>query len=209
MENIQQLIKEVREKKGMTQKQLAEASHIQQHTLSQYETGKRQLSMVMFEALMGVMGFKINIQLEEITMENSEMKLKSALVAQELFQAWGSVEERLPEYKVEHTGGGVFIASKNFSTRDGRVVGVWLSKEVVFLYKKLEEVEEDGEVYSEVVEDTFIKVDEYTDELLEHGGEVEVVLASYGENGVEEKEIMRTYLEQDDIDEILEAVAKL
>lgn len=205
MENIQQLIKEIRVEKGMTQKQLAEASHIEQHTLSQYETGKRQLSMVMFEALMGVMGYKINIQLEEIKMENSELKLKSALMAQNFFQQWEEMEQRLPEYDVAHTGGGIYVASKDFTLKDGQVAGVWISDECVVMRKKLKQIEEEGELFYVTNAEGFVTVKEYR-ELGEHyeeqDGEDEVFFEF-------DDEKLKVYLNQTDIDEILQASTKL
>ena len=45
------IIAELRKKKGLTQKQLADYLHIRQNTYSQYETGQRQLPLDVLIAL--------------------------------------------------------------------------------------------------------------------------------------------------------------
>lgn len=80
MEKYINNIKRVRRLKGLTQKQLAEALHVEHTTVSNYENGKRKVDIEMYAKIAHVLGVKvkdlidIEIEVEEIGVPSNDIR---------------------------------------------------------------------------------------------------------------------------------------
>lgn len=127
---LQNEIRRLRKAKGMTQKELADKLHIMQHALSQYETGKRTVSLEMFENILQALDVRIEFKIPDQSM-------KMQVMASLFFEDWNSMEERFPDWEVFHSGGGIWILQKDFVTKQGEQVMVSVADTGAMLYKKL------------------------------------------------------------------------
>lgn len=127
---LQKEIRRLRIAKGWTQEQLAEKVHITRHALNQYERGKRSVTLDMYENILKALEVSIKYQVPDI---NMHIKALSSY----FFETWQTLEEKFPEWKVDHTGGHVFILRKDIITKDGRPVQISVADTGAILHKKL------------------------------------------------------------------------
>lgn len=192
-------IKRLREEKGMTQKELAKLLHIEQHSLSQYETGKRRISLEMFEEIINALGMDMHLQFKPSAKANP---VSVNLEAERIFNVWNSIDEELPGWKIEDTGGHVHVASKNILTKSGKTVGVWIGVDGMALNHRLIK---DPEFEYDIVEDEFILIEEEDEEVSgipywDHLDSSNAPLAFLQKDGWEFTEIANELFTEDDFD---------
>ena len=152
---LQNEIRRLRKAKGMTQGELAEKLHITQHALSQYETGKRTVSIEMFEAILKAMEVHIQFKIPDA-------EVKGKVVASLFFEQWDSMEERFPDWDVFHSGGGIWILQKNFQTKDGQEAMVSVADTGAMVYRKI--TKDDLYPHGVRVWDSYIPLSVYKEE---------------------------------------------
>ncbi len=81
MKNYGKLIKEERKKRNWTQQIVAEKINVTKEAISNYETGKRQISFTNLEKLLNIFGYSSNYLLEE----NSEEPMQFSFRATDKF----------------------------------------------------------------------------------------------------------------------------
>ena len=135
---LQEEIRTMRLAAGLTQKELAGLLFIEQNTLSQYETGERQMTLEFFEKVLSVLKVGVTFRVH-----NKDMKMK--IIAKRFFDEWRSLEERFPDWYIRHSGGGIWIASRNIPNKQGKETFVSLSSQGTgIVYKRLVPSKEHG-----------------------------------------------------------------
>ena len=149
---LQKEIRRLRIAKGLTQEKMAEKLHMTRHALSQLETGKREITLGMFENMLKVLDVSVKYNVHD---DNMRMKVMDS----HFFETWQSIEEKFPDWEVEHAGSNIFILQKEIKTKTGENVFVSVADEVVMMYKKLSRDEK--ERYGVKVHEEYASKEEY------------------------------------------------
>lgn len=128
MGNLQSEVRRLRKLKDWTQEELAQKLFVQPHTVTQWETGKRSLTVDMFEKILEVMELTMKINDEWLQMAHSMKQVKDYLLEEKV-----RLKKQSPTWEVKNTGGKCFTLSKNLPTLKGDTVGVWIGGEGVVL----------------------------------------------------------------------------
>lgn len=123
---LQEIVKNIRLYLGLSQKELSDKLFISQNTISQYENGKRQVPSEIIEKL--------------LEMSNLRIKLEKVINVSPYFQAFSSLGEMFPTWRVFHSGGGVWILEKDiYSEILNKNVYVLLSNDTMAIFEKITE----------------------------------------------------------------------
>lgn len=153
---LQKEIKRLREAAGLTQQELSEKIHLTQHALSQYETGNRQVTLEVFEDILKALGVQVKFQVLD---KNMHLKVLTS----KFFDTWRDYEKMLPEWRIEHSGGGIWTAQKDFINKFGQETMVLISQMGAIVYRRLEK-SDTAEFGYKVIEDHYITEEEYKKE---------------------------------------------
>lgn len=159
MINAGENIKRLREEAGLTQKELANKIYIEQHSLSQYERGKRRISVEMFEEIVNALGVEIELKYRHIS---NPVPVTVNVEAEKNFNTWNSMEEACPGWIIEMTGGQVYVASRNIRTKSGQSIGVWIGNDGMCINYRLVK---DPKFGYDIVEDEYISIEEEDEEV--------------------------------------------
>ena len=125
---LQSEVRRLRKLMDWTQEELAQRLFVQPHTVTQWETGKRSLTVDMFEKILEEMGLTMRINDEWLQMTHDMKQVKDYLLEEK-----ARLKKQSPTWEVESTGGKSFTLSKNLPTLTGETVGVWIGGEGVVL----------------------------------------------------------------------------
>lgn len=121
---LQEMVKDIRLHLGLSQKELADKLFISQNTISQYENGKRQVPSEIIEKL--------------LDMSQLRIKLEKIINVSPYFQAFSSLGEMFPTWRVFHSGGGVWLLEKEiYSETLNKNIYVMLSDEAMSIFEKI------------------------------------------------------------------------
>jgi transcriptional regulator with XRE-family HTH domain len=79
--NVGPLIRELRARQGVSQRQLALRAGTSQAAISQLETGGRDLSVGTLERILLALGYRLDIRAEQLPLEVDERHLRADLAA--------------------------------------------------------------------------------------------------------------------------------
>lgn len=120
---LHEMVKNIRLYLGLSQKELSDKLFISQNTISQYENGKRQVPSEVIEKL--------------LDMSQLIIKLEKTINVSPYFQAFSSLGEMFPKWRVFHSGGGVWLLEKDiYSETLNKNVYVILSDESMVIFEK-------------------------------------------------------------------------
>lgn len=99
-------------------------------------------------------------------MNQNESKNQS-VNAEETYPEVTAIKEQLPGFEIEHAGHGIFNVCKNFTTKDGQEIGVWIGDEAVVINGRLniQQTDESSDPSFELVEGEYITVEAYNNEI--------------------------------------------
>lgn len=190
MNMLQKEIRRLRIAKGFKQEEMAEKLHMTRHALSQLETGKRGITLEMFEAMLKVLDVSIKYNVHD-----DAMRMKA--INSHFFETWNNVEEKFPDWEVDHAGGNVFILRKEIQTKEGEKVFVSVSDEAVILFKKISQ--DENERFGIKVHEAYASEEEYKNhfDLYEEFQDVSFeALLHLTDDGYEKTELAETLFDE-------------
>lgn len=152
-------IRHLRKENGMTQEEVAEKLHLTPHAISQYENGKRQVTIDMMQNILSLFGYELKIEKSSITREELKEMVRS------LFDLAKVYQDAFPDWETEHTGGSVFVLHRDFPALSGKPVMVKMTDEIILINTRLKKTDEDVQL----VEGEFITSAEYTEDMNNEG----------------------------------------
>lgn len=149
---MHQYIRHFRKESGMTQEEVAEKLFLTPHAISQYENGKRQISVPMMESILALFGYELQIVKSKTTQEELKKMVRSLADLAKVYK------DAFPDWEIEHTGGSIFVLYKDFPTFNGHPIMVKMTDEITVINQRLKKTKNGAKT----IKGEYITSNEYT-----------------------------------------------
>lgn len=188
---MQDKIRELRLRHGLTQTELADKLFISQHALSQYENSKREVTLSFFEKLLDVLNVEMFLR-DKINNEGENLSMKKTTI----FDFFETMKEKFPGWEVENTGGHIYVVKKDyFSEKLNKSILVSISDECAVIYRELTPSNNRSTKMKYINKETYDKSNDY----LEYAYESEDLLYHIENGEYVNKDIALTIFNETDI----------